>query len=159
MADEGTTLKTRLLAEFDEEMAATRRMLAAVPEEKLGWRPNHKAFTLGKLANHVAMMPAAAAAYLKRRGSLPPEAASNAELLESFDGSVADCREQLESMSDERLAVNMLVMPGVEKPVWNVLRGRGLMNHMIHHRGQLSAYLRMLGATVPGMHGPSADEK
>jgi DinB family len=53
----------------------------------------------------------------------------------------------------------MLVNPGVEKPVWWVLRGRGLMNHLIHHRGQLTVYLRLLGVPVPGMYGPSADEK
>jgi uncharacterized damage-inducible protein DinB len=72
---------------------------------------------------------------------------------------VATCREVLAGMSDDRLAGNMLVTPTVEKPLWAVLRGRGLMNHLIHHRGQLSVYLRLLDVAVPGMYGPSADEK
>lgn len=88
---------------------------------------------------------------LLRSGSRPPEAENASELMASFDRNAAACREQL--------AGNILVNPGVEKPVWAVLRGRGLMNHLIHHRGQLSLYLRMLGLAVPGMYGPSADEK
>jgi uncharacterized damage-inducible protein DinB len=100
-----------------------------------------------------------AAVILIRSGSRPPEAAAADELLASFDKNVAACREQLERMSEERLTGNMLVNPGVEKPVWAVLRGRGLMNHLIHHRGQLSLYLRILGVAVAGMYGPSADEK
>jgi len=153
------TPKTRLLEEFEEEMAATRNMLAAVPDDKFAWRPQEKAFTLGRLANHVSMMPGAVAVYLRRTGALPAEAPTRADLLDLFDRGVAACREQFEALTDERLAGNILVMPGVEKPVWKVLRGRGFMNHLIHHRGQLSVYLRILGATVPGMYGPSADEK
>jgi uncharacterized damage-inducible protein DinB len=58
-----------------------------------------------------------------------------------------------------QLAGDVMVTPEIRKPMWEVLRGRGLMNHLIHHRGQLSVYLRMLGVAVPGMYGPSADEK
>lgn len=153
-----TMLKEILLDEFDEEMLATRRLLERVPEDRLAWKPHEKAFTLGKLANHVAAIPGIAAVILMRSGSRPSEAVSVSELIASFDRNVAACREQLARMSDDRLAGNMLVNPGVEKRVWAVLRGRGLMNHLIHHRGQLSLYLRMLDATVPGMYGPSADE-
>lgn len=153
------TLKSRLLTEFDQEMEETRKMLAAVPDDQFAWRPHAKASTLGRLANHVAMMPAVAAVYLKRVGPAPAEVAGCADLLDMFDRGVVACREQLDAMTDERLAGKMMVLPGVEKPVWMVLRGRGLMNHLIHHRGQLSVYLRILGAVVPGMYGPSADEK
>jgi DNA-binding transcriptional MerR regulator/uncharacterized damage-inducible protein DinB len=152
-------LKERLIREFDEEMAATRRMLERVPEGQISWRPHKRAFTLGRLANHVAAIPGVASVFLRRTGRRPPEAETKADLLVFFDKNVQDCREQLATMGEDRLAGSMQVLPGVEKPVWEVLRGRGLMNHLIHHRGQLSLYLRMLGEAVPGTYGPSADEK
>lgn len=152
-------LKERLIKEFDEEMLATRRMLERVPDRQFSWRPHERAFTLGRLANHVAAMPGIASVFLRRTGRRPPEAETKADLLTGFDRNVQDCREQLTTMSEDRLTGSMQVNPGVEKPVWEVLRGRGLMNHLIHHRGQLSLYLRMLGEAVPGPYGPSADEK
>jgi uncharacterized damage-inducible protein DinB len=154
-----TMLKEMLLNEFEEEMSATRRLLERVPDDKFEWQPHEKAFPLGKLANHVAAIPGVAAVILIRRGSRPAEAPNTKELVAAFDRNVAACREQLTRMSEERLAGNMLVNPGLERPVWAVLRGLGLMNHVIHHRGQLSLYLRILGVGVPGMYGPSADEK
>jgi uncharacterized damage-inducible protein DinB len=152
-------LRALLLAEFDEEMVATRKLLACVPDDKFSWSPHEKSFTLGKLANHVAAMPGIGAVILKRAGIRPPEVATRADLLASFDKHVASCREELAALTGERLAGKMLVNPGVEKNVWAVLRGRGLMNHLIHHRGQLTVYLRLLGVPVPGVYGPSADEK
>jgi len=154
-----TTLKSSLLDEFEEEMQATRKVLERVPDDQFEWRPSEKSFTLGKLANHIAAIPGVAVVFLKHQGVRPPEAANSAELLASFDKHVAACREQLENMSEERLAGKMLVLPGVERPVFAVLQGRGLLNHLIHHRGQLTVYLRLLGVAVPGMYGPSADEK
>ena len=153
------TLKEALLEEFEEEMIATRKMLECVPEGKFAWKPHEKAFTLGKLANHAAAIPAIAEVILKKRGWRPPEAASKTELLESFDKNTAACQEALAGLSDEQLAGNISVTPTLQKPLWWVLRGRGLMNHLIHHRGQLSVYLRLLNVTVPGMYGPSADDK
>ena len=153
------TLKSALVEEFEEEAAATRKILECVPEEKFTWKPHERSFTLGKLANHLAAMPGIAEIIVKKRGSRPPEAASKAELLESFDKNTAAFREALGALSDEQLAGDILVTPTVKKPLWWVLRGRGLMNHSIHHRGQLSVYLRLLDVAVPGMYGPSADEK
>jgi uncharacterized damage-inducible protein DinB len=154
-----TILKTALLNEFEDEMTATRKILECVPDDKFAWRPHEKSFTLGQLANHLAVMPAIAEAILKKRGSRPPEAASKVELLESFDRGTTGCREALVELSDEQLAGKIFVTPTVEKPLWVVLRGRGFMNHLLHHRGQLSVYLRLLDVAVPGMYGPSADEK
>ena len=140
-------------------MPATRRILEFVPDGRYSWKPHEKSMTRGHLANHVAALAGIAAIILKRVGSRPPEADNKTELLESFDENVAACKEELASMSEDRLAGNILVLPGMEKPVWAVLRGGGLMNHLIHHRGQLSVYLQLLDVAVPGMYGPSADEK
>lgn len=152
-------LKAALLEEFEEEMIATRKILECVADEKFDWRPHERSFTLGKLANHVAAMPGIVELIVKKRGSRPPEATTSAELLAYFDKNITSCREVLASLSDEQLAEDVLVMPAVSKPLWAVLRGRGLMNHLIHHRGQLSVYLRLLDVPVRGMYGPSADEK
>ncbi|HEY6340570.1 MAG TPA: DinB family protein [Bryobacteraceae bacterium] len=153
------TPKAMLVEEFEEEMAATRKVLECVPEDKFTWKPHAKSFTLGKLANHVAVMPGVAVAIVNKRGSRPPDAESKAELLESFDKNVAFCREALAGSTDAQLAGGILVTPTIEKPLWAVLRGRGFMNHLIHHRGQLTVYLRLLDVAIPGMYGPSADEK
>ena len=153
------TPKAMLNEEFEQEMAATRKLLECVPEDKFPWRPHPKSFTLGRLANHVAVMPAVAAIIVNKRGSRPPDAESKAELLESFDKNVALCGEALAGLTDAQLAAGILVTPTLEKPRWAVLRGRGFMNHLIHHRGQLTVYLRLLDVAIPGMYGPSADEK
>lgn len=154
-----TTLKSGLLDEFDQEMEATRKILERIPEDKFGWKPHEKSMTLGKLANHVAAMPAIAEVIVKKQGARPSEAASKADLLGAFDKHVKACREALAGLTDDQLAGTILVTLTLERPLWNVLQGRGLMNHLIHHRGQLSVYLRLLDVAVPGMYGPSADEK
>jgi uncharacterized damage-inducible protein DinB len=153
------TPKAMLVEEFQQEMIATRKVLECLPEDKLTWRPHPKSFTLGRLANHVAAMPAIAVIIVNKRGSRPPDAESKTELLESFDKNVAVCSEALAGLTDAQLAAGILVTPTLEKPLWAVLRGRGFMNHLIHHRGQLTVYLRLLDVAIPGMYGPSADEK
>jgi len=153
------TSSAKLLSEFEEEMANTRKVLERVPGNSLAWRPHEKAFTLGRLANHVATLPLGAAILIHRRGSSPPEAASIAELLASFDNTVAASRDALASIDDERLAETVRVTPEISKPLLSAQRGRGLVNHLIHHRGQLILYLRILNVPVPGLYGPSADEK
>jgi|HubBroStandDraft_5_1064220.scaffolds.fasta_scaffold31513_2 uncharacterized damage-inducible protein DinB len=148
-----------LVAEFDEEMANTRRMLERVPDEKLGWRPHDRASTLAKLTSHIAFIPSLPQILLDMRiVDRPSDITSKAELLERFDRSAATGRTALERIGDERLAKPIPVTPGVSKPLAFVLRRR-VMNHLIHHRGQLSSYLRALGESVPGMYGPSSDEK
>lgn len=153
------TDRERFLAEFDREVSATRQMLEAAPPDRFAWMPHERSMTLGKLANHVAAIPGNAAVILKRRGARAAEAPTKPALLQAFDRNVAACREELAGLSEERFAGDILVTPAVSKPVAEVLLGRGLMNHLIHHRGQLSVYLRLLDAVVPGMYGPSADEK
>ncbi len=149
------TIGASLLSEFDREMANTRKILECVPSEKFAWRPDEKSSTLGKLANHLAALPTWAAVIINGQAKKMPEAASQAELLEALDKNVATGREALAGASDDDLAI---AMPALSMTRAAVLRGR-MMNHMIHHRGQLSVYLRLLGVAVPGMYGQSANEK
>jgi len=153
------TLSAALLAEFDEEMINTRKTLERVPEDRFAWKPHEKSSTLGRLANHIAQLPVMPAVIVKGRSSRPPDATSKAELLTSFDETVAASRGALADTDDEYLARTIKITPETSKTVYAALRGRGLMNHLIHHRGQLTVYLRLLDIPLPGMYGPSADEK
>lgn len=150
-----STASAALLAEFDQEMASTRKLLACVPEGKFAWTPHEKSATLGKLANHMALLPAFAALAITRRGMQRTEAASKAELLDLFDRHVATGRQAIAEVSDDQLA-EVRATP-VEMTLLTILRTR-IMSHLIHHRGQLTVYLRLLDIAVPGMYGPSADE-
>jgi uncharacterized damage-inducible protein DinB len=132
--------------------AKTRKILECAPGEKFGWRPHEKSATLGKLANHLAAMPIFAAAVVN---GMANDAASNAEVLEALDKNVAAGREALAGATDDHLAATV---PALNMTRLAVLRER-MISHMIHHRGQLTVYLRLLDVAVPGMYGPSADEK
>jgi uncharacterized damage-inducible protein DinB len=157
-----------LLPEFDAEMATTRRCLERVPEDKLDYKPDPKSMSLGRLAGHVAEMAGWGSVTIDRdeldfgTGEFQPTTmTSRKQILEVFDKLVADSRASLAKVSDERLMGNwslknsgttLMTMPRVA-----VLR-TFVMNHPIHHRGQLSVYLRLVGEKVPSIYGPSADE-
>ena len=153
------TLIGALLSEFDEEMVATRKILECVPDDKFDWKPHEKSMPLGLLANHIAQLPVMPAVFIKGRRTRPAEYGSRNELLASFDETVVEAHEALVGVDDEFLARTIKVTPEISKTVYAALRGRGLMNHLLHHRGQLTVYLRLLEIPVPGMYGPSADEK
>jgi uncharacterized damage-inducible protein DinB len=162
------TISEMLLPEFDAEMAGTRKVLERVPEAKFGWKLHEKSFPLGRLASHVAEMPGWAATTINRDGlevtpgEAPFNAATSAELLSAFDKNVADARAAIAGANDEHLAKVWALKYGGQvlfsQPRAAVLRGM-VMNHMIHHRAQLTMYLRGLDVPVPGLYGPSADEK
>jgi len=152
------TIGQTLLPEFDREMADTRRMLECVPDGKFDWSPHTKSFTLGQLANHVAIIPAFAAMIVYGQGKRPTDAQSQAELLALLDTNVAAGRSALAGVSDAHLLTTVPVAPDLSIPRSDILRMR-VFSHLIHHRGQLSVYLRLLDSAVPGMYGPSADEK
>lgn len=160
------------LPEFDQEMATTRKLLARVPEDRLDWKPHPKSMSLGQLASHVAQLPDWSANIF---GSdefdfRPPDAPafvmadckSNKELLDLFDESVAKAREAVAAAQEDSLDKTWTLKAGphtiFSAPRWSVYRGFGL-NHIIHHRAQLSVYLRLLDVPVPGIYGPSADER
>ena len=162
------TISQLLLPEFDQEMASTRKMLVCVPDDKFSWKPHDKSMPLGRLASHVAEMPGWVIPTMQQDkleispGEKPFSAENTAALLQRFDENVAAARPLIEGVDDEVMAKEWSLIYGGHKvfsaPKSGVLRGM-IMNHMVHHRGQVSVYLRLLDIAIPGMYGPSADEK
>lgn len=157
-----------LLPEFDHEMANTRKVLERLPENKFGWKPHQKSFTMGALATHVSHLPFWAVMTIERDSidvAAPmdnPEAKTRAELLERFDRNTAAARGAITGTSDERMHAPWSLVAG-DKTLFTMPRIAVLrsfvMNHMIHHRAQLGVYLRLNDVPVPALYGPSADEQ
>lgn len=156
-----------ILMEFTHEAGVTRRLLERVPGEQLGWKPHEKSMSLGRLASHIAEIPSFVGAILGQDelsldGSYTPfNGGSTAEILETFDKNVAMATEMMQGQSNERLMQPWRLKKGdhvvFEMPRVSVIRGL-VLNHSIHHRGQLSVYVRMHNVPVPSIYGPSADE-
>ncbi|HVO56077.1 MAG TPA: DinB family protein [Dongiaceae bacterium] len=161
-----------LLPEFDEEMKNTRKVLERVPSEKWNWKPHPKSGTLGWLAGHVATLPGWYTMTLQTEnldyapvdgpGYAPPKTDNTKELLAVFDKESAEARGVLSKASDEDFRKNWTLLAGGKEiftmPRSACLRGM-VMNHLVHHRAQLTMYLRLLDVPVPGLYGPSADEQ
>jgi uncharacterized damage-inducible protein DinB len=159
-----------LLPEFDHETATTRTLLERVPEAKAEWKPHVKSMSLGHLASHIANIPRWASATLERTefdvsppmGSelMTPAFDSLVRVLERYDASVKAAREVLCRTSDGELMVPWTLKNGGRKmfsmPRASVFRSF-VMNHAVHHRGQLSVYLRLLDVPLPSIYGPTAD--
>ncbi len=158
-----------LLPEFDQEMSNTRRVLERVPDGKFDFKPAEKAPALGWLAWHVAMMPGWATSIIEcpsfdvgqPPSTLPPRPETRQGLLDAFEAGAAVTREKLAAASDEAMMQPWRLHKGdftiIELPRVAIWRGL-IMNHLIHHRAQLTVYLRMTGVPIPGLYGPSADE-
>lgn len=157
-----------LAAELKQEAATTRRLLERVPEDKLDWKPHEKSMTLGRLAGHVAELASLLGPVLGADGLdfasgkyQPLNATSVAEILEKFDKNIADGVEGLKGLDDSRAFDKWRLSSGerviFEGPRVAVMRGL-VLNHVIHHRGQLSVYLRLLDVPLPSIYGPTADE-
>ena len=157
------------LPEFDRETGITRRLLERIPDGQFAWKPHDKSMTLGRLAEHLAELPGWAKVAIDHSGidmatPRPPEyipPPTRIAVLEMFDKNVAEARASLTRKSDaELMAPWTLKAQGKEiftMPKAIVLRSF-VMNHLIHHRGQMSVYLRLQNIAVPSMYGPSADE-
>jgi uncharacterized damage-inducible protein DinB len=155
------------IPDFEEEMKSTRKVLERVPTEKFGFTPHAKSKPMIWLAGHVAMLPGWATATLTTDSlklddwTPPPPPANTEELLAVFDRNVAEAREQLAKMTPEQLAGDWSCsykgQEFMRSPRAVVLRNV-VLNHLIHHRAQLTMYLRMADIPVPGLYGPSADE-
>jgi uncharacterized damage-inducible protein DinB len=166
------TIGQSMLAEFDQEMQNTRKVLERVPNEKWSWKPHEKSGTLGWLAGHVATLPGWATMTINteefdyapvsgKSSYQQPKTDNRKELLAAFDKEAADARAALASVSDQEIMKTWKLMAGGQEifamPRIAVLRGV-VMNHLIHHRAQLTVYFRLLNVAVPGLYGPSADE-
>ena len=160
-----------LLPEFDQEMATTRKCLARIPDDKFSFKPHPKSFDMGGLAVHIATMVDWGAGTLQTDsfdyapvGGEPyaaPVVKTNAELLAMFDRASAEFRAALAVTENDTMMAPWSLLAG-GKPVFTmprvaVLRGM-IFNHLVHHRGQLTVYLRMCDIPVPSIYGPSADE-
>jgi uncharacterized damage-inducible protein DinB len=157
-----------ILAEFTREAQTTRRMLERLPDGKTDWKPHEKSMSLGRLAMHLAELPGFYSAIfdtdeLVGGGARERRVAgSSAEALAVFDASTATFAAKLKRCPDARLVEPWRFRVG-ERVIFEVPRLAAVRNlvlsHSIHHRGQLSVYLRLLNVPVPGSYGPSADEK
>ena len=164
---QSSNISRALLPEFDQEMATTRRLLERVPDDKFDWKPHEKSGTMGWLAGHVATLGRLASAAVGTdsidfaTAPQPPKANNRAELLTVFDKISSEARKAIASASDAHLMKSWsLQLNGktlMSLPRAAVLRGF-FLNHLIHHRGQLSVYLRLNNVPLPSIYGPSADE-
>ncbi len=159
-------LSESILMELDQEAQTTKRVLDRIPDDKLGWRPHPKSFSLGQLALHIASVPGGVTTIaMQDTSEVPnftqPEAKSRQEILDTFSKSLESAKGNLNKMDDARMAATWtLTRSGkvvMSAPRAAFLRSV-LLNHVYHHRGQLSVYLRMLDVPVPSIYGPSADD-
>jgi uncharacterized damage-inducible protein DinB len=163
------TFHETLLTEFDAEVAMTRRLLDRLPEAVLDWKPHHRSMSLGGLATHLAQIPHWGTSILEQdgydlatsAGRPAAENGSRAEVLEAFDRHTGEVRRALLVRTDAELAAPWSLTSGGETimtmPRASALR-RFLLNHLVHHRGQLTVYLRMHEVPLPPLYGPTADE-
>lgn len=165
------TIGQSMLPEFDQEMQGTRKVLERCPEEKWNWKPHDKSGTLGWLASHVATMVDWLPMTIKTEeldyapvggpSWEPPKIDNRQQLLAEFDKNVVAARAALAEVSDTEMLKNWRLLAGGQEvftmPRVACIRGM-VMNHIIHHRAQLTVYLRLLNVAVPGLYGPSADE-
>ncbi len=163
-------LTRALAAEFEHEAAVTRRLLERVPGDRLDWQPHERSMTLGRLVGHIGELPGWGRTTVEQPevdlAAVPPEqrgatAGSVDGLLADFDRGVEGFAAALATTDDERMLESWTLRRGdqviFELPRIAALRGF-IMSHMIHHRGQLTVYLRLLEVPLPQVYGPTADE-
>ncbi len=155
-----------ILMELDQEAKTTQRVLDRVPENKLGWKPHAKSYSLGQLALHIARLQGALADAVNKDtheipGFVQAEAGSKKEIMDVHIESTAKAKQILAKMDDARLMATWTLTKNgnvlMSVPRVGFIRAI-MLNHMYHHRGQLSVYLRLLEVPVPSIYGPSADE-
>lgn len=156
-----------ILMEMSQEAATTRRLLEIVPTQHLTWKPHVKSMTMGRLATHIAEIPGWVSTILDQDGFdigasnyTPQTAGSVAEILAMFDKNIPAAETAIRRQTMERLSAPWRITKRgqviVEMPRMGVIRTL-LLNHLIHHRGQLSVYLRLHDVPLPSIYGPTAD--
>jgi uncharacterized damage-inducible protein DinB len=163
-------IRDALLPEYDHEMATTRRLLERVPEADFAWQPHERSMTLGQLAGHIANLPLWCSMTLEQTtfdldafaDARPKAPESGAALMREFEAKMAAARALLATTTDAHLLAPWTLKQGGQEiftmPRVSVIRSF-VMNHLIHHRGQLSVYLRLRNIPVPPIYGPTADEQ
>ena len=159
-----------MLPEFDHEAATTRLLLERVPDGKADWKPHEKSMSLGQLVIHIATLPQWAPVTLKQtefdtnppggNAYSPPPFESLAQTLKTYDEGVAVARAMLAATTDGEFMVPWTLKKGGQAmfsmPRAGVFR-TFILNHAVHHRGQLSVYLRLCDVPLPTIYGPTAD--
>lgn len=160
------TMAQAYLGELEQELDATRRLLERIPGDKLTWQPHAKSMTIGQLDLHIAQVPhiaemAQADEMQKPEFRAPDQPANKAAILAKLDEAMDHARTLLPTMDDAKMASAWRVLDG-DRELMNIPKAAViraiLLNHLYHHRGQLSVYLRMLDVPVPATYGQSADE-
>ena len=161
------------IAELDREGPLTRRALEAVPEGKGDWKPHAKSMPLGRLAGLVAMMPSWLTMMIEKdefdvappaaggKSQFSQELKTRAELVQALEAGVAGAKKALQGTTEEHLMKPWKLKAGgkvvAEHPRHVMMRDS--INHLSHHRGQLTVYLRLNDVPVPAIYGPSADDQ
>jgi uncharacterized damage-inducible protein DinB len=163
----GSTTLEIAYGDYEHELKQTRRVLEAVPSDRLDFKPHEKSYTLGGLAQHIAQLPMLFASIASQSeldfAKVPKLGAptNTAEIVALFDESAQLARGALAQLSEQTLSQSWSLRFG-DQVFYTGARGPSLrnlgMSHMIHHRAQLTVYLRLLNIKVPGLYGPSADE-
>lgn len=167
-ATSSNILGSAFIAEIEHEAKVTREVLSRIPADKFDWKPHEKSMTFGRLASHVAEMFGWTPATLgqpeldfSKFDYKPYEPKSTEELVEFLDKNVAEAVETLRNTTDEVFTENW-TMRNAETVYFTMPKAAVMrsfvMNHIVHHRGQLSVYLRLNDIAVPSIYGPSADE-
>jgi uncharacterized damage-inducible protein DinB len=157
-----------MLREFSEEAATTRRVLERVPADKLAWKPHERSMSLGQLALHIAVVPAAIAKItepdtfdVSQNRFIQPMPANMEEVHAALEQTIRTVEQTLQQTTVDGAHAEWHLMFGDKElqcipkvSVWRSL----MLNHWYHHRGQLAVYLRLLDVPVPSIYGPSADE-
>lgn len=160
------SMASALLPEFDEEMKTTRRVIERVPSDKADWKPHPKSFSIAHLTQLVSTMPGWITKIVHGKSIDLSEGPGyrnqkTDSLLEQFDRHVAEARAAIEGAKDADYARPWELRMG-DKVLMALPRGvvvRQTINHLVHHRGQLTVYLRLLDVPVPSIYGPTADER
>ena len=156
------------LPEFDHEFAETRRALERVPEEKFDWKPHEKSMSLGELVSHIAEMASWHGSLLEdvfdfdamMADYKPYSAGDRAELLAAFDSNAAAFTQAITGKDDTFMTAEWKGIVGGEermKGARHKMMRDFVLDHLYHHRGQLTVYLRLLDVAVPPTFGPTAD--
>lgn len=160
-----------LLPEFDQEIANTRKLLERVPADRMQWKPHEKSWELGALASHIANLLVWTSMTIEQDAfdmdpesppPKPPQAKDAEELVSRLEENATAARKSLEGTDDATMMKEWSLKSGNQvfftMPKVAVIRSF-VMNHLIHHRGQLTVYLRQCDVSLPGIYGPTADEQ